>query len=107
MVGMPTVYLFRLAELRAGPRSQLRQQHPDSQGAFVDCAVPAQSLDEAKALLHETLADDDYTLVRFDEVIELGSEAAWRFPDLPSEYLEMGRSAIDSNQPVYGAFRCW
>jgi hypothetical protein len=104
---MASVFLFRMAELKAGPNSRLRREHPRAEGAFVDCAVAAQSASEAEALFREALADDEYTLVRFAEVVELGKADAWRFSDMPGEYLEMAKNALDSAEPVYGPFRCW
>lgn len=96
-----------MMELKPGPTSELMQQFPSASGAYVDCAVPADSPEDARAALQEALAMDDYTLVRFEEMIELADDSGWRFDDIPAEYREMADAARESGEPVYGPFRCW
>lgn len=102
---MKELFIVR-AEITPSPRSILYREDPAVRGAFVDCIILADHLEEAHGIAKNMLKEDGYDLIQFTETGRY-DEFTFSSPDLEVEYENIRKDVIESGKPAYGTFHCY
>ncbi len=104
---MSNAYLFTAVEVTGDAESELRKEYPDAAGAYVDCMVMADSLQNAIEHLQIELAHDHYTLQSYDEDLQVTQDGEMLFAEIPDEVLDMFTQLEEDGDLAYGEFHVW
>jgi hypothetical protein len=104
---MPSVFFIHAIEVSPHATSELSRSHPKAKGAYVDCYVQANSIDEALTIVRETLQEDGYEMTLHKESKELYRDDDWLYDEMPPGVREKVEEVIDGGDVVYGEFHVW
>ncbi len=100
------IFLIKNIEIKPTNKSLMYKENPKIKGAFVDCIVPANNMDEAKIKAIESLQKDNYEIIFIDSVDDV-SKWRWKNKKNKIKYDKLISQAQKYNMLVYSEFYCY